>query len=227
MILSVTFIRKEERMYKHVLFDLDGTLTDSKEGIVKSVVYGLKKLGITTIDQDKLDTVVGPPLMTTFLETYGFSMDMATQAYAYFQERYSTIGKFENRPYDGIIAMLRRLQEHGVNSYLATSKPLVHAQAIADKFGLTPYFTKISGSALGGVEEKDYIINQILQAIGFYDDGDVVMVGDRKFDVIGARKSGIPVIVVSYGYGNEAERRAFPADAEASTVQELSQILLN
>lgn len=214
-------------MYKHVLFDLDGTLTDSKEGIIKSVLYGLDKLGIEEKRApEELDSLVGPPLMTTFLDTYGFSQAQAEQAYAYFQERYSTIGRFENRPFPGILPMLKMLHESGVKTYLATSKPTVHAEAIAHKFGLAPYLTMISGSQLGGTEDKAFIISKVLQHIGTYEEGDVVMVGDRKYDVIGARKAGVPVILVGFGYGSEEERQEYPPDGVAPTVENLQSLLL-
>lgn len=213
-------------MYKYVLFDLDGTLTDSKEGIINSVEYALVKLGEDTTGKLDMNTVVGPPLMTTFMGAYGYSHEKATQLYDYFQERYSTIGKFENRPFDGIIDMLKTLKEHGVKTYLATSKPEVHARAIVEKFGLLPYLTALSGSSLGGVEDKAKMIEKILLKIGSYEPGEVVMVGDRKYDAIGAQKMGIPVILVSFGYATAQELKESKADAIAHSVQELTDLLL-
>ena len=110
-------------MYTSVLFDLDGTLTDSKEGIIKSVEYALIQMGETTEGRLDQHIIVGPPLVTTFRDTFGFSEEKARETYAHFQQRYSTIGKFENRAFDGVVPMLQRLQERGVRSFVATSKP--------------------------------------------------------------------------------------------------------
>lgn len=192
-------------MYTSVLFDLDGTLTDSKEGIIKSVEYALIQMGETTEGRLDQHIIVGPPLVTTFRETFGFSEEKARETYAHFQQRYSTIGKFENRAFDGVVPMLQRLQERGVRSFVATSKPEVHAKAICEKFGIAPYVEMIAGPD----EAKR-----------------AVMVGDRQYDVCGARETGLPVIVVGYGYGNEEERRQFPPDFFVSSVAELEALIL-
>jgi len=213
-------------MFKHVLFDLDGTLTDSQEGIIKSVEYALVKMGIDITGRLDPDVVVGPPLMHTFMETYGFSRKIAEKIYEYFQERYSTIGKFENRPYDGILDLLKLLHEQGIYSYLATSKPQIHAQAIVEKFGIFPYLSMISGSQLGGTEDKALMIKRILDSIDSRDEGTVVMVGDRKYDAIGAHNQHIPVILVEYGYGSEEECKASRPDYIAPSVAALTDILL-
>lgn len=213
-------------MYNYVLFDLDGTLTDSKEGIIKSVEYALLQMGESTAGRLDQHTVVGPPLLTTFQKAYGFSEEKARRTYAYFQERYSSVGKFENRAFDGIVPMLKRLKEQGIRSFVATSKPQVHAQAICEKFGIAPYIEKIAGPAVGGTETKADIIQRILSYIGPAYQGQAVMVGDRKYDVIGARTAGLPVIAVGYGYGSDGERNEYPADFFAPTVADLQQIIL-
>lgn len=213
-------------MYKYVLFDLDGTLTDSKDGIINSVAYALEKMGESTEDRLDQHTVVGPPLLTTFEEVYGFSPEKARRTYAYFQERYSTIGKFENRAFDGIVPMLKTMKEAGIRSFVATSKPQVHAEAICQKFGIAPYVDAIAGPAVGGTDTKADVMRRILDGLGPLQPGDAVMVGDRRFDVIGAHELGLPVIYVTYGYGNEAERKAFRPEYTADTVAALSQLLL-
>ena len=209
-------------MYKYVLFDLDGTLTDSKDGIINSVAYALEKMGESTEGRLDQHTVVGPPLLTTFEEVYGFSPEKARRTYAYFQERYSTIGKFENRAFDGIVPM----KEAGIRSFVATSKPQVHAEAICQKFGIAPYVEAIAGPAVGGTDTKADVMRRILDGLGPLQPGDAVMVGDRRFDVIGAHELGLPVIYVTYGYGNEAERKAFQLEYTADTVATLGQLLL-
>lgn len=213
-------------MYKYVLFDLDGTLTDSQEGIIKSVEYALQQMGEPTEGRLDQHTVIGPPLKTTFQNVYGFSKEKADQTYAYFQERYDTVGKFENRAFPGIVPLLQDLKAAGVRSFVATSKPEVHAKAICEKFGIAPYVEKIAGPAVGGTESKADVMQRILDYIGPVEPGEVVMVGDRRFDVEGARAMGVPVILVAFGYGNEAERKAYPPDFVAPTVEDLRQLLL-
>lgn len=213
-------------MYKYVLFDLDGTLTDSKDGIINSVAYALEKMGESTEGRLDQHTVVGPPLLTTFEEVYGFSPEKARRTYAYFQERYRTIGKFENRAFDGIVPMLKTMKEAGIRSFVATSKPQVHAEAICQKFGIAPYVEAIAGPAVGGTDTKADVMRRILDGLGPLQPGDAVMVGDRRFDVIGAHELGLPVIYVTYGYGNEAERKAFQPEYTADTVAALGQLLL-
>ena len=213
-------------MYKYVLFDLDGTLTDSKDGIINSVAYALEKMGESTEGRLDQHTVVGPPLLTTFEEVYGFSPEKARRTYAYFQERYSTIGKFENRAFDGIVPMLKTMKEAGIRSFVATSKPQVHAEAICQKFGIAPYVEAIAGPAVGGTDTKADVMRRILDGLGPLQPGDAVMVGDRRFDVIGAHELGLPVIYVTYGYGNEAERKAFQTEYTADTVAALGQLPL-
>ena len=123
--------------------------------------------------------------------------------------------------------MLQQMKEKGIRSFVATSKPQVHAQAICEKFGIAPYVEKIAGPAVGGTEAKADIIQRILTYIGPAYQEQTVMVGDRKFDVIGARTAGLPVIAVGYGYGNDGERKAYPPDFFAPTVADLQQILLD
>lgn len=213
-------------MYKHVLFDLDGTLTDSKEGIVKSIQYGLKKIGIDEQNEKLLESFVGPPLMTTFLHSYDLPEEKAQAAYKGFQERYAAVGIFENKVYPGIFELLKCLQETQIFTYIATSKPAVHAKRIAAHFGLDAYLTRIEGSSLGGTEEKAVIIGQVLQSIGVYDEGTVVMVGDRKFDLIGAAKSGLPAIGVTYGYGSQEELLSYHPACMADSAEALLTALI-
>lgn len=212
-------------MYNYVLFDLDGTLTDSKEGIIKSVAYALEKMGETTEGRLDEHTIVGPPLKTTFQQVYGFSAEKANQTYAYFQERYNDVGKFENKAFDGIVPLLKKMHDRGIHAFVATSKPQVHAEAICEKFGIAPYVEKIAGPAVGGTDSKADIIRRILAYIGEDYEGHAIMVGDRQFDVLGARGVGLPVIYVGYGYGNEEERKAFPPDFFAPTVADLEKII--
>lgn len=138
-------------MYKYVLFDLDGTLTDSKEGIIKSVAYALEQMGESTEGRLDQHTIVGPPLLTTFEDVYGFSPEKARQTYAYFQERYSTIGKFENRAFDGIVPMLKAMKEAGIRSFVATSKPQVHAGRFARNSASLPMWKPLPDRPSAGL----------------------------------------------------------------------------
>lgn len=158
-------------MYKYVLFDLDGTLTDSKEGILNSVAYALEKMGISSEGRLDPHVIVGPPLLDTFEDYYGFEPEKARQAYSFFQERYSTIGKFENRAFEGIVPLLKKLREKGIRSFVATSKPQVHAEAICEKFGLAPYLEAIAGPAVGGTDTKADVMKRILKGIGSFEKG--------------------------------------------------------
>ena len=213
-------------MYKYVLFDLDGTLTDSKEGIIKSVAYALEQMGESTEGRLDQHTIVGPPLLTTFEDVYGFSPEKARQTYAYFQERYSTIGKFENRAFDGIVPMLKAMKEAGIRSFVATSKPQVHAEAICQKFGIAPYVEAIAGPAVGGTDTKADVMRRILAGLGPVEKGDAVMVGDRCHDIYGAHANGLEAIGVLYGYGSCEELSAAGADFLAADLNELKTALL-
>lgn len=214
-------------MYKYVLFDLDGTLTDSKDGIINSVAYALEKMGESTEGRLDQHTVVGPPLLTTFEEVYGFSPEKARRTYAYFQERYSTIGKFENRAFDGIVPMLKTMKEAGIRSFVATSKPQVHAEAICQKFGIAPYVEAIAGPAVGGTDTKADVMRRILDGLGPLQPGDAVMVGDRRFDVEAAREAGVPCVGVLFGgTADRSELEGAGACVVAEKVDDLRSILL-
>ena len=193
---------------------------------IRDSAYALEKMGETTAGRLDQHTVIGPPMMTTFTQVYGFSEAKARHLYSLFQERYGTVGRFENKPFPGILDLLQALRDHGVASYVATSKPTVHAQAICDKFGITPYVEAVCGSTLGGSETKADVMQAVLDRIGPDGVPSSLMVGDRKYDVIGARETHVPVAIVGFGYGTEAERQAFPPDYFAPDVPALQQIIL-
>lgn len=191
-------------MKKYILFDLDGTLTDPKEGITKSVQYALEKYGIHE-KCDNLIEFIGPPLKDSFAEFYGFDDAKCDEAIAFYRERFSTIGLFENRVYPGVINSLKKLKQEGRILAIATSKPTVFTMRICDKFGLTPYFDIIVGSELDGRNtRKCDVINKVIKELGC-NVCDAIMVGDRKHDIIGAKLCGMESIGVRCGYavGNE------------------------
>ena len=215
--------------YHTILFDLDGTLTDSEEGITKCVQYALEHFGIEETNQDTLRRFVGPPLDDMFMEIYGFSKEKAVEARWKYRERFETVGLFENRPYEGIAEMLAQLQAAGVALAVATSKPEVFSRRILDKFELTPYFAAISGADLDGnhVDKAD-MIREAMHRLGRKPeetDG-VLMVGDRKYDVEGARECRIPCVGVGFGFAQPGELEAAGAAWFAETVEDLRVLLL-
>lgn len=211
-------------MAKTILFDLDGTLTDSKEGITKCVQYALAKYGIDEPDLSKLESFIGPPLKIHMLERYPhLSEDEANQAVAWYRERYRSVGLFENRVYEGIPELLERLQKAGYTLILATSKPEVYTIRILEHFELKRFFTIIVGSELDGRRgEKDEVIQEALRLGG---NPEAIMVGDRKYDMWGAKKHGLRAVGVLYGYGSREELEAAGADEIAESVAELERLL--
>ena len=181
-------------MYKYLLFDLDGTLTDSQEGITKSVSYALINLGVNDLPDDIKKRFIGPPLKDTFKRYYGFDDEMAEKAIAKYRERYSKVGKFENRPYVGIPELLKKLKEAGRVLVIASSKPTGFVEDILEKFEIKDYFDIISGADLSGKKsEKEDVIKYALDILGAeygFDEEksikDVVMIGDRNYDIYGA-----------------------------------------
>lgn len=194
-------------MYRAVLFDLDGTLTQSGEGITKSVQYALEKLGKPEPDLKKLEVFVGPPLLQQFMKYAGLDEETAVKAVEYYRERYTDVGIFENRPYPGVEEMLEGLKRKGYILAVASSKPERFVHRILDHFHLTGYFQEIVGSEMnGGRTSKAEVIEEALSRLHMSGcRKDVIMVGDKEHDVLGAREAGISCVAVSYGYGTEEE----------------------
>lgn len=194
-------------MYKVILFDLDGTLTESGEGITKSVQYALEKLGLPEPDLKKLEVFVGPPLLQQFMKYAGLDEETAVKAVEYYRERYTDIGIFENEVYPGVEDMLDKLRGKGYILAVASSKPERFVKKVLDHFDLTKYFQEIVGSEMnGGRTSKSDVIEEALDRLHMADHREqVVMVGDKEHDVFGARKAGLQCLAVSYGYGSEEE----------------------
>lgn len=193
-------------MYQVILFDLDGTLTDPGEGITNSVVYALKKYGISVSDRKELYRFIGPPLHESFEEYYGFSEEKAMQAVEYYREYFSKTGIYENQVYEGIEEMLKSLKKAGKKIILATSKPEQFAKRILDYFHLSEYFDFAAGANMDGTRTKKAdVIEYALKFCQLEEQSTVVMVGDREHDVLGAAKFGIDTIGVLYGYGSKEE----------------------
>ncbi len=211
---------------KNYFFDLDGTLTDSADGIVNSVIYALKSFGIEETDREALRSFVGPPLKDSFMERYGFSPEKAEEALNRFRERFTTIGIFENSLYPGIPKVLSAIRERGDRVILATSKPEVFAKRILDHFDLTQYFDHICGANLDESNrvEKEEVLQYALEKSGA-DPKASYMIGDRKYDMEAGRKLGFSTVGVLYGYGSREELETAGADVICETVEELREVL--
>lgn len=216
---------------KYVLFDLDGTLTDPKEGICGSVQYALKAFGIEEADLDKLEPFIGPPLKVSFMEFYGLSEEDATHAIQVYHERFDVTGKFENKVYAGIPALLKDMQDYGYHMAVASSKPEYLVKEILEHFKLAQYFEVIVGAEPEGVHgSKPEVITEALNQLFHYGrirKEQVVMVGDRRFDIEGAKEVGIAAAAVKYGYAPEGELAAAEPDYMAATVEQLRRLFID
>lgn len=194
-------------MYKAILFDLDGTLTESGEGITKSVQYALEKLGKPEEDLEALKVFVGPPLMEQFMKYADLDEETARRAVEIYRERYSTIGIFENRPYPGVAHMLEELKKKGYLLAVASSKPEYFVKKILAHFDLEKYFDEAVGSEMSGSRtNKTEVIEETLRRLHLENHREqVLMVGDKEHDVLGARKADLECLAVSYGYGTMEE----------------------
>ena len=212
--------------YKYIFFDLDGTLTDPQEGITNCVKYALEHYGIHETDYSKLLKFIGPPLVWSFHEYYGFDEKKSLEAVAKYRERFSTIGLFENRVYDGVYDMLQKLCDTAHILVLATSKPKVYADQIMKKYRLRPYFKLISGSELDGTRnDKNEVIEYAINKLNIARER-IIMVGDRKHDILGAKKCGVASCGVRFGYAEAGELEAAGADYIAADMDELLDILM-
>ena len=211
--------------YKNIFLDLDGTLTDSGEGIMNSVAYAMRKFGIEETDREKLRSFIGPPLYASFMREYGFDLEKSMLAVEYYREYFAPKGIYENRPYDGIPELLSELKKDGRMLYLATSKPEPYALQIVEHFGLYEYLDGLFGSTM--TEErtkKEEVVAYALENTGL-SNTEVVMIGDRNHDIIGAKANGVASIGVLYGYGDRKELDEAGADVIATTVEDLKRIL--
>lgn len=217
-------------MKKYLLFDLDGTLTDPKLGITTCVQYALHSMGIEEPDLDKLEPFIGPPLKESFMNFYNMDEARAEEAVAKYRERFQDIGIFENKLYKGIPEMLRTLQSRGIFLAVASSKPTVFVERILEHFNIAKYFKVVVGSELDGTRvDKAEVVQEALNQLFAYKPvrkAEVYMIGDRKFDVEGAKALRIESVAVTYGYGSMEELKAAKADYIVQSVEELQSFLL-
>lgn len=209
---------------KYVIFDLDGTITDPKDGITKSAAYALEAFGYGSVEPYSLDWFIGPPLHKSFMEYTGCSEDEGMRLVEKYRERYRTIGVHENILYPEIKALLEDLKSAGKILAVASSKPTVFVRQILSDFELTEYFTVVEGSDLAGKHvEKEDVLSSALSKLG----ENAVMIGDRKFDITAAHALGIKAIGVSYGYAREGELEAAGADMIADFPEEIRKALVS
>lgn len=214
-------------MYQFIFFDLDGTLTDSKEGVLECVKYAMEKLGAPALDGRSMLKFIGPPLQDSFVELCGFSREKAQEAVRLFQERYVPIGQYKNRAAPGIAEMLGRLKERGRVLVLASSKAEGQCIPICERFGFAPHLAAIVGSSGDRDWAKADIIREGMRRLGLDDPARALMVGDRKYDVAGARACGMDCVGVEFfGYALPGELEEAGAAAVVQTVAELERFIL-
>ena len=220
--------------YDYVLFDLDGTLTESGPGIMKGVQYALHTYGIDETDETKLRLFIGPPMIDSFMRFYGFDEAGARKALLAYRAYYNDRGVYENEPYPGIREMLTRVREAGIHTAVATSKPQNMVDIVLDHFDLRRYFEiVVCGADSGPLFTKTGVVAEVLRQFALRDErtvpditGRAVMVGDRKHDVEGAKNNGLRTIGVSWGYAPEGELVETGADVIANDAKTLADMLL-
>lgn len=213
--------------YKNILFDLDGTLTNPKEGITNSVAYALNHYGIEVKNRDELIPFIGPPLYDSFMKYYGFDRKKAEEAVEVYREYFRPTGIFENYAYDGVQEMLKKLKALGYTLAVASSKPEEFVKQITKKFSLDGFFDEQIGSTMdGSLIKKVDVINEAVRRLGIKR-AETVMVGDKSHDVIGARLAGMDCIAVRWGFAAKGELEAESPVFIAETVSELYDYLRN
>lgn len=213
-------------MYKYILFDLDGTLTDPGLGITNSVMYALKKFNIEVADRSSLYKFIGPPLLDSFEKFYGMAKEESQKALEYYREYFKPHGLYENEVYEGIEELLKELKENGKTLIVATSKPEEFAKEILRHFQLDKYFEFIAGATMDEKRvKKADVIAYALESCGVADVDAAIMIGDREHDVLGAKQVGLASIGVLYGYGDLEELENAGATYIAKTPEDILKII--
>lgn len=212
--------------YKYILFDLDGTVTDPGIGITNSVMHALRKFGIIEEDRSRLYKFIGPPLADSFRQFYEFSEEETARGIEYYREYFTDKGIFENEVYEGMEELLAALNRQGRKLIIATSKPEVFAERILEHFHLDSYFSFVAGATMDEKRvKKAEVIAYALESCGISDLSGVLMIGDRKHDVIGAHEVGVDVMGVLHGYGSREELEKAGADYIAENIEEIKKFL--
>lgn len=211
---------------KAVLFDLDGTLIDSSEGIIKSVRYALSHFGMEEPDTDKIYQFIGPPLSDSFRRIYGFSEEKSLEAVAVYRQRYNQTGIFECRLYPGVEACIRRLKEQGYRIGMASSKPELSCRRILEHFGIMDLFDEVVGATFDGARDKKVdVLNEVFHRWKDLAPSQMCLVGDTVFDAEGAKKVGMPCIAVTYGFGDIRQMKETGIAGSCEEVWELPQLV--
>lgn len=220
-------------MYKYLLFDLDGTITKSEEGIFNCIKYALDWAGIPYPEYSVFRSFIGPSLYDSFVREFGMDDAKAKEMVAKYRERYNVVGLFEAEVYEGVADTLCALKEKGCILSVATSKPTEPTLRILEKFGVGKYFDVVVGSNPDGTgSDKKHIISQVLESLKkdhdlteeMIQDGQVVMIGDRRYDIEGGKACGLQTIGVLYGYGSREEFEAAGADNIVETPEEILKL---
>jgi len=213
-------------IFKNILLDLDGTISDPMTGITRSVEFALNHFGIKVNDLNELCPFIGPPLKDCFKEYYDFTDKQVEIAISKYRERYAETGMYENHLYEGISEFLEKASHKGFRLFVATSKPTFFAEKILDYFNLADYFVFIGGSSLDfSRNTKTDVINHVLEVNGIEVLSETVMIGDRKHDIIGAKETGLASIGVLYGYGSYEELSQAGASYIVKDIDELGKLL--
>lgn len=213
--------------FSHIIFDLDGTLTDSRQGIGNSIAYAMEKMSISGFDGVVPDRFIGPPLQQSFRELFDLNERNTELAIEYFREYYSSKGLFENHPYPGISELLEELHLAGKQLYIATSKLETFAVQIAGHFGFDKYISRIKGADYKGeYASKTSIISNLMHLEKLNPSEDIAMVGDTVFDVVGGNQNGLTTVAVLYGFGTPEELQTAEPDHWSETVDDLYEILM-
>lgn len=211
---------------KAILFDLDGTLIDSSEGITRSAQYALAHFGIEEPDLEKLYFFIGPPLVDTFMEHYGFSKEKAVEAVAVYRERYQDTGIFECSLYPGVRECIEELRRRGYMIGMASSKPEVSCKRILEHFGILGMFDDVVGATFDGrIDSKEEVLNEVMRRWSDIPRDEMCLIGDTMFDIEGANKAGVPSIAVSFGFGNVDEMLKAGAKTVIDDLRELPDVL--
>ena len=217
--------QKSPVKYQYLLFDLDGTLSNPKEGITRSVQYALRDQGIIENDLDKLTIFIGPPLEESFMNYYGMSKEEAAQATQKYRERFIPIGAYENMIFEDTKEVLQTLQKHGYHLCIATSKPEAIALKIIDHFEITSYFDLIKGASETR-KQKEEVIEDALALLNHPDPSVCLMIGDRKHDIIGAKKNHIDSAGLRCGFALEGELESHGATYIFDSLTKLKEFLI-
>ncbi len=215
------------RKYNHLLFDLDGTLTDPSEGITKCIAYALQYFGIETPDLAALQPWIGPPIKQSLMEIYHFDEVKADLGVAKYRERFAEIGIYENKLFDGVPDLLALLKEQDYKLYLATSKPTIFAERILHHFEIASYFDFVGGSCLDDSRPtKAHVIGHVIDETRMVHTDNALMVGDRKYDILGGKAFAMDTLGVLYGFGTKPELQEAGATYIVDNLSELSDLLL-